>query len=383
LSTRTEKLERRESLNSWREQYFPLISPSPVNRIDDSRFFGPKTRQDFNKLHDAPWRYPVRFPPGWDNKQKWSPDDGWPPSSFYNNFFYFMETPKYRNAADRVLIAFLKKISQGDAGYFGQGGFGDLGRKIIRPVTPTETITKDYIRYWTWQPWWRVQRYQDLTPDESRNDLQYELYEFNRDLEQTPALYQKWVERREVREDSPIPSLPIGPPEKKFYRKRVYSLKRLAWTAKELVNQTIRRNKVLGKDCSVKFVRSDLKKLVWTYRVKCPHKGSETAGHLCRIKILPSYKGKSQKPEEILGQDFGDLHIGIKCTCPAFKYWGPSYNSWTKGFQYGQREDDGSAPKKNIRHKLPLDGPVNRAFLCKHAIAALTKDWMERILTED
>jgi len=377
-NSREDKLERRERLNALREFVIvPSRSTSPVNKIDDGIYFGPETRLDWNRIHQDNVRYPVRFPAEWDNAQKWRPDDGWPPSSFYNNFFYFMDTPKYKNAVSRIIFRYLK--AQGDAGYFGQGGFGDLGRKIIRPVTPTETKTKDYLRFWDWQKWWRTDRYRDLTPDQSRNDLQFELLEFHRDLKETPALYQKWVEHRQVREDRPIESLPSGPPVKKVYQK----VPRVAWTAKELVDQTIRRNKVLAKDCTVKFVRSDLKKLVWTLRVICPHEGSDPSGHLVRIKILPEYKGVSQKPEDILGKDFSDLHIAVKCTCPAFKFWGPSRSSWTRGYGYGEREDDGSLPRVNVRHKLPLDGPTNRAFLCKHLVAALTQDWMERVLTEE
>lgn len=396
---RVKKVKRRERVNEVRENLLGTGRlTSPVN-TDDGRFFGPETRVDWNHIHEDDVRYPVRFPPGWDNQQKWRPDDGWPPASFYNNFFYYMESPKFRNATDRVIKRHLLKVSQGAEGYFGQGGFGDLGRKIIRPVTPTETQTKDYIRFWTWQPWWRTDRYRDLTPDESRNDLQFEMYEFHRDLKETPALYQKWVERRKVREDRPIPSLPSGPPVQKFYRKaprafwtsslpvKVIELiadeddqLKLSWTMNELLRQTIRRNKVLSRECTAKFIRSDLKKLVWTYRVTCS--GGDPAGHLCRIKILPDYKGVSQKSDEILGKDFGDLHVGVKCTCPAFKYWGPSLNSWSKGYHYGPREDDGSPPTVNVRHKLPLDGPVRRALLCKHLCAA-ANDWVQRVLTEE
>lgn len=398
--TREDKLERRDRINKIREVFMPPGRGISPGREHGERFFGPGTRLDWNRLNELQYRYPIRFPPEWDNKTKWRPDDGWPPSSFYNNFLYFMETPKFKNAAGNVIRRYLLKQAQGDADYFGQGGKGDLGRKIIRPVTPTETQTKNYIRFWHWQPWWRVDRYEELTPDEARNDLQFEMYEFHRDLKETPALYQKWVEkRREVREDRPIPSLPIGPPVKKFYRKKIRAfwpsplnlrvielladddeqLKR-AWSMNELLRQTIRRNKVLSKECTVKFIRSDLKKLVWTYRVTC--RDGEPSGWLCRIKILPDYKGVSQKPDDILGKDFGDLHVGVKCTCPAFKFWGPSLNSWNQGYHYGPREDDGSAPRVNVRHKLPLDGPVRRALLCKHLCAAAT-DWVDRVLTEE
>jgi len=372
---------------------FSQINVSPVNRTDESGSFGPETRQDWNNVNNDRPRYPVRFPAGWDNQETWRPDEGWPPSAFYQDFFYFMESPKYGKLSN-VICRHLMHLAQGDVGYFGQGNFGDLSRQLIHPVSPTDSITKNYVRFWEQQPWWRVDRYQDLTEDESRNDLQYEMYEFNRDLEETPDLYQKWVEEREVSEDLPVPSLPSGPAVQKYYRKKLKAFwpsplilatqdllpSKKAWTAKELVDQTIRRNKVLSESCSTKFIRSDLEKLVWTYKVNSQN--GEPAGYLCRIKILPKYKGVSQSSDDILGKDFADLHIAVKCTCPAFRFWGPSFNSWSKDYHYGPREDNGQSPRKNLKHKLPLDGTTRRALLCKHLIAALDQDWMERVLTE-
>ena len=371
------------------------------------RFFGPGTKQDWNRINDPDYRYPVRFPPGWSDRTKWRPDDGWVPGSFFDDFFYWMETYKYSKASadyvvSRHLFNRLKK-AQGAEGYFGQGGnFSDLPRMQKQPLSPSDEFTKNYLKFWVNEPWWRVFWYDQLTEDEAVHDRGNEWFEIYRDLKETPALYQKWVERREVREDKPIPSLPIGPPPKVFKRKlrqRRYSspmylrlIELLAdddeaikkgWTMKELVRQTIRRNKVLAKECTPKFVRSDLNKLVWTYKVTCSGEGSDPGGHLCRIRILPKYKGVNQSPEDIMGEDFGDLHVGVKCTCPAFKFWGPSYNSWSLGYNYGSREDDGSPATTNVRHKLPLDGSTRRALLCKHLIAAAQDDWMDRVLTEE
>lgn len=373
------------------------------------RFFGPATKMDWNRINQPDFRYPIRFPAEYENRVLWQPDDGWPPGSFSDSFFYWMEALGSNDSVTRIASWHLYnrfKRAQGAEEYFGQGGnFSDLPRMQKQPLSPTDPFTKNYLKFWENDPFWRVFWHDELDGEEcSVHDRGNEWFEFYRPDRDAPELYQKWVERREVRKDLPQPALPIGSPAKVFrrkLRKRHYSsypplylkvtellglneeeMSKKAWTMAELVRQTIRRNKVKAKNCSVRMLRSDLKQLLWNYKVTCSEEGSDPGGHICRIKVLPKYKGISQTPEEILGQDFSELHIGVKCSCPAFRFWGPSFNSWALGFGYSSREDSGAAPSTNVRHKLPLDGSVRRALLCKHLIAC-SEDWMSRVLTEE
>ena len=148
-------------------------------------------------------------------------------------------------------------------------------------------------------------------------------------------------------------------------------MQRTAWKMKDLRRGTARVIKSRSGVCSASLVRSDLKKLVWDYRVECSDADSDASGYLCRISIPRLHKGERQD----FSREPEDYHVRVSCECPFFQYWGPGLISENQDFQRGGPRTNGSPPKVNTRN--PDGTSVQANLLCKHLMAASDR-WFHR-----
>lgn len=168
---------------------------------------------------------------------------------------------------------------------------------------------------------------------------------------------------------------------------REAGLVRVGATIEQLLRENVRRTEKAAKDdrcVSREMPRNPRLRtynpLLWYYRTVCYGKNSDSRGHAQHILILPYYQSRGQRGEQkyskIVGQDVRDLHIGVRCTCPAFVYWVSEYHSHQDGYALGKTPRGLIVPpKRNLFFRSGES--TKKSFLCKHLWTA-AQQWKQK-----
>lgn len=155
-----------------------------------------------------------------------------------------------------------------------------------------------------------------------------------------------------------------------------------ALTIVDLVRNTNKRTRSAALNCTSKEVQSDLKRLAWAYHTTC--QGGNKKGHVQHFKILPKYKkGKivlEQNLVDIVNVPFYKLHIGVRCTCPAFVYWVSEYLAFKYGYSYGKPQGTNNPPE--VRFRFQDGSSTTRSFVCKHIASAARLFVRKKLITK-
>ena len=140
-----------------------------------------------------------------------------------------------------------------------------------------------------------------------------------------------------------------------------------AYTLPNLTRKTVSRTKKAARKCSTNEVISDLQRLIWVYRTKCGEKDSDPRGHLSHIKVALGGKW-GQTRENIAGKPLKDLHIKVRCSCPAFLYWVSQWIAHKNDFLAGKPR--GLLAPPQVRYRFKDGASTQRSLLCKHILRA-------------
>lgn len=144
-----------------------------------------------------------------------------------------------------------------------------------------------------------------------------------------------------------------------------------AHTLPDLVSRTVSRTKRAAKNCSSTEIAEDRSQMIWAYRTLCNESNSAPTGHISHIRILPQYRKGGQvvvqDASAVAGKPFKDLHVAVRCSCPAFLYWVSQWIAYNEGFLAGKPQGLLVAPQVRFRFK---DGAsTKRSLVCKHLIS--------------
>jgi hypothetical protein len=126
----------------------------------------------------------------------------------------------------------------------------------------------------------------------------------------------------------------------------------------ELVSQTNAFSVKRRSGCVPTLTGSDPKELFLSYQVQCHESYSDPAGHDVKVKFDVSKVEETQMAK--------DLDVQVKCTCPAFLYWGAQWNLHQRDGLLGDPRPELIAPTE----RLDLRGNF---VICKHCLAPDSK----------
>ena len=130
-------------------------------------------------------------------------------------------------------------------------------------------------------------------------------------------------------------------------------------TLAKLMHYTSKFSKSRSPNTTVTIVKSDPKKMTWTYNATGKEPWSKKGGHRVDIQL---FKTEGMK-------DFREMKVNVTCDCEFWKYWGPDFNSGTGGrgidpYRLGPSKiDPGVNPAPKVRD------PGRHNYICKHVAA--------------
>ena len=122
-------------------------------------------------------------------------------------------------------------------------------------------------------------------------------------------------------------------------------------TAKTLFD-LIRQNNVVfntrGSNCRVYKIKYQTSNQRFLFFAKCKESYSSPLGHIVGVKF--DHEEKSREVQKPLNTD-----CKLFCSCPAFQYWGPAYNSTIERYslnptEYRDWETDRKSTRLNSSH---------------------------------
>lgn len=142
-------------------------------------------------------------------------------------------------------------------------------------------------------------------------------------------------------------------------------------TLADLVRRTVSRTKRAARNCTSREVASDPNRLIWAYRTSCGEDYSDPNGHVSHIKVKLGEHGQDRST--VSGVPLKDLHVAVRCSCPAFLYWVSQWIAHNNGFLAGKPRPLLLAPQVRFRFK---DGAsTKRSLVCKHIVSA-ARQWI-------
>jgi hypothetical protein len=126
---------------------------------------------------------------------------------------------------------------------------------------------------------------------------------------------------------------------------------KVAETISELLAQTEPKVHQRAQKVAVQLKRADPDRGIWTFTAA----GSK--GNTYTIRIKGKRKGNLR--------DLSKAEVQVSCSCPYYRWWGPEHWGKVNEYMYGKAQGTQSFPI--------VRDPGSVRWVCKHAIAALTK----------
>lgn len=144
---------------------------------------------------------------------------------------------------------------------------------------------------------------------------------------------------------------------------------RRSYTLPFLVRHTVGRTPRAAGNCQAVPTGVNLTARIWDYRVTCREKNSHPAGHRCQIHVpVTVVEGGRRFQQPVDGVDRRDLHVQVRCSCPAFVYWVSQWHGAQQGYLFGSPRGLLLPPEVRFRFK---DGASTvRSLICKHLVLA-------------
>lgn len=126
---------------------------------------------------------------------------------------------------------------------------------------------------------------------------------------------------------------------------------KVAFSIKELVNESNGFSKKFVPGCTPSLIKSDPKNLFMNYRVTCTKADSDPKGHEVRVQFDLSKIDTSST--------INNLDVKCSCGCPAFLYWGAQWNLHSLDSLEGVPRPKLVAPTEQLEKR-------DTYFICKH-----------------
>lgn len=134
-----------------------------------------------------------------------------------------------------------------------------------------------------------------------------------------------------------------------------------AITMMDLYKDNHSRTNIKAKNCKIFKIKFDARSTLknrFIFYVKCFEKYSKSSGWIVSIVYQNIDHDKQRNQKKPLNTD-----VRVKCTCPAFLYWGSAYNATDGDYNWNFSEDR----EPNIRD------PFRQRKICKHLSHVRTK----------
>lgn len=121
-----------------------------------------------------------------------------------------------------------------------------------------------------------------------------------------------------------------------------------AYSLTELHQQNDKKPNKRADNCIVRQIKHTIDKTV-IFHIGCHESWSSSMGHIVSVKFLVDLKKyQTEKPLNV--------DVKVKCTCPAFSFWGSDFVATQLG--YGLDTDENREPL--------IRDPQNKNLICKH-----------------